>query len=75
MRRRLRSRQMLATAAAALVAATTLAACGGGSSGSGGDAIVIWTITQPSSAQQVVENLINKFNFVSIYFSALLLIV
>jgi len=56
------SRRVLATAAAALVAATSLAACGGGSSGSGGDAITIWTITQPSSAQQVVVNLINKFN-------------
>ena len=62
MHRRFGSRQMLAAATAALAAATTLAACGGGSSGSGGDAITIWTITQPSSAQQVVVNLINKFN-------------
>jgi len=53
---------MLASAVAALAAATSLAACGGGSGGSGGDAITIWTITQPSSAQQVVVNLINKFN-------------
>lgn len=57
------SRHVLAAAGAALVAATSLAACGGGgSAGSGGDAITIWTITQPSSAQQVVVNLINKFN-------------
>jgi raffinose/stachyose/melibiose transport system substrate-binding protein len=61
--RRFVSRQALAAAGAALVAATSLAACGGGgSAGSGGDAITIWTITQPSSAQQVVENLISKFN-------------
>jgi raffinose/stachyose/melibiose transport system substrate-binding protein len=53
---------MLATGVAALAAATSLAACGGGSGGSGGDAITIWTITQPSSAQQVVVDLINKFN-------------
>jgi raffinose/stachyose/melibiose transport system substrate-binding protein len=59
---RLGSRRGLAAAAAALVAATSLAACGGGSSGSGGDAITIWTITQPSSAQQVVVDLVNKFN-------------
>jgi raffinose/stachyose/melibiose transport system substrate-binding protein len=60
--RRFISRHVLAAAGAALVAATSLAACGGGSAGSGGDAITIWTITQPSSAQQVVVNLINKFN-------------
>src|SRR5579871_452857 len=65
MHRRLSSRRMLAGAVAALAAATSLAACGGsgsGSGGSGGDAITIWTITQPSSSQQVVVNLINKFN-------------
>ena len=62
MHRRFSSRRMLATGVAALAAATSLAACGGGSGGSGGDAITIWTITQPSSAQQVVVNLINKFN-------------
>jgi raffinose/stachyose/melibiose transport system substrate-binding protein len=62
MHRRFSSRRMLASAVAALAAATSLAACGGGSGGSGGDAITIWTITQPSSAQQVVVNLINKFN-------------
>ena len=58
------SRRILAAAAAALAAATGLAACGGGggSSGSGNGNIVIWTITQPSSAQQVVVNLIDKFN-------------
>src|SRR4029453_16292563 len=61
--RRFGSRQVLTAAAAAVGAAPSLAACGGGgASGSGGDAITIWTITQPSSAQQVVVNLINKFN-------------
>src|SRR6201995_5112014 len=63
MHARLSSRRMLATAVAGVATATSLAACGGGGSGgSGGDSVVIWTITQPSSAQQVVVNLINKFN-------------
>ena len=54
-------RPVLAAAAAAVIGSATLAACGG-ASGTTGSGITIWTITQPSSAQHVVENLVSQFN-------------
>lgn len=50
----------LAAVAGALTL-TSVTACGGSSAGSGGD-LALWTITQPSSAQQVVEGVIKNFN-------------
>jgi raffinose/stachyose/melibiose transport system substrate-binding protein len=54
-------RAALATTASA-VALTTVVACGGSGSGGGGGSLALWTITQPSSAQNVVTGLIKKFN-------------
>ena len=52
-----------AAVAAVAVALSTVTACGGGSSASAsGGPLALWTITQPSSAQGVVEGLIKSFN-------------
>jgi ABC-type glycerol-3-phosphate transport system substrate-binding protein len=60
------NRRVLMAGAAVGVLALTMSACGGGS-GSGGKSsaagqVTVWTITQPSSAQKVVQGLVDKFN-------------
>ncbi len=54
-------RPALAAVAAAVITTTGLSACGG-TAGASGTGITIWTNTQPSSAQRVVEKLIAQFN-------------
>ena len=58
------ARYKLAAVAATLTATAGLAACGGvgGAASGSGTTITMWTTTQPSSAQQVVNNLIKQFN-------------
>ena len=51
-----------AVAATALLAMSSLVGCGGKSSGGGNPSLTLWTITQPSSAQGVVQGLIKSFN-------------
>jgi raffinose/stachyose/melibiose transport system substrate-binding protein len=58
------ARYKLVAVAATLTATAGLAACGGvgGAASGSGTTITMWTTTQPSSAQQVVDNLIKQFN-------------
>ena len=57
-------RYKVAAVAATLTATAGLAACGGvgGAASGSGTTVTMWTTTQPSSAQQVVDNLIKQFN-------------
>jgi raffinose/stachyose/melibiose transport system substrate-binding protein len=61
----MKGRVFLAVAAASSVALMA-SACGTsspkGSSGGGGGTVKVWTISQPSFAQKVVEGLVDKFN-------------
>lgn len=55
-------KKVMLTATASMVALTSVSACGSTGSGGGGGSLALWTITQPSSAQNVVEDLIKQFN-------------